>query len=86
MSETGQEHGGSHGQKYREDFSFRLIGSFRDSLSRQAGEAVRLELVELLGSVLGDKGDGVGSKTVKILKRRGEYFQSMIVKHVFYQQ
>ena len=81
-----KEHGGVHSSEYREDFTFRLMGSFRDCLSRQTDEAVRLEMAELLGYVIGDKGEGVGGKTVEILNSRGEYFQPKIVKHVFYQQ
>ena len=74
------------GEDITEDFTFRLMGTFRDCLGRQSDEAVRLEMVELLGRVVGDRGEGVGGKTVKVLNSRGEYFQPKIVKHIFYQQ
>ena len=51
----------------------------------QSDEAVRLEMAELLGRVVGDRGEGVGGKIVKVLNGRGEYFQPKIVKHIFYQ-
>ena len=81
-----KEHGGLPGPVASEDFTFRLVGTFRDCLGRQTDEAVRLELTELLGYVLGDRGKGVGGRTVEILNRRGEYFQPKIVQHLFYQQ
>ena len=81
-----EEHGGVPGPDHHEDFTFRLLGSFRDCLSRQVDEAVRLEMVQLLGRVLGDRGEGVGGRTVKVLNGRGEYFQPKIVQHMFYQQ
>ena len=49
-----ERHGGSPGQDHREDFTFNLLGIFRDYLSRQTGEAVRLEMVELYNKVLGN--------------------------------
>ena len=75
------------GPEASEEFTFRLVGTFRDCFGRQTDEAVRLELTELLGYVLGDKGgEGVGGRTVEILNRRGKYFQPKIVQHLFYQQ
>ena len=47
---------------------------------------VRLEMAELLGNVVGDRGEGVGGKTVKVLNSRGEYFQPKILKQIFHQQ
>ena len=41
------------------------MGSFRDCLSRQTDEAVRLEMVELLGCVLGIRGQGVEERLYK---------------------
>ena len=46
------------------------MGTFRDCLGRQTDEAVRLELTELLGYVLGDRGEGVGGRTLAVLNRR----------------
>ena len=81
-----EEHGGSPGQDYREDFTFRLMGSFRDCMGRQTDEAVRLDMVEVYGKVPGDTGEGVGGRIVRTLNGRGEYFQPKTVKHIFYQQ
>ena len=47
-----KEHGGLPGPVASEDFTFRLVGTFRDCLGRQTDETVRLELTELLGYVL----------------------------------
>ena len=79
-------HEGRPGQDYREDFTFRLLGAFRDCLSRQTDEAVRLEMVEVYGRLPGDKGEGAGGTIVETLNGRGEFFQPKIVKHIFYQQ
>ena len=81
-----KEHGGLPGPVASEEFTFRLVGTFRECLGRQTDEAVRLELTELLGYVLGDRGEGVGGRTVEVLNGRGEYFQPKIVQHLFYQQ
>ena len=80
-----EEHGGSPGQDYREDFTFRLMGSFRDCMGRQTDEAVRLDMVEVYGKVPGDTGEGVGGRIVRTLHGRGEYFQPKTVKNIFYQ-
>ena len=81
-----EHHGGRPGLDHREDFQFRLLGSFNDCLSRQTDEAVRLEMVEQYGKVLGDRGEGVGGSIVETLNGRGEFFQPKIVQHIFYQQ
>ena len=83
---TLEEHGGTAGVDIAKDFTFRLMGTFRDCLGRQSDEAVRLEMAENLGKIVGDRGEGVGGKTIRVLNSRGEYFQPKIVKHIFYQQ
>ena len=62
------------------------MGSFKDCLSRQTDEAVRLEMVEQYRKVLGDRGDGVGGSIVETGDGRGEFFQPKIVQHILYQQ
>ena len=54
--ELVEEHRGVPGPDHHEveDFTFRLLGSFRDCLIRQVDEAVSLEIVQLLGRVLRD--------------------------------
>ena len=83
---TVEEHEGRAGDDISKDYTFRLMGIFRDCLGRQSDEAVRLEMAELLGRVVGDRGEGVGGKIVKVLNSRGEFFQPKTVKHIFYQQ
>ena len=41
--------------------------SLHEQNDRQADEAVRVDMAQLLGCVLGDMEEGVGGRTVKIL-------------------
>ena len=82
---VGERHGGRGSSNPEKDIQFRLMGKFRDCLSRQLDEAVRLEMIEKHGRVLGDRGERRGGKVVEILNSRGEYFQPKIVQHTFHQ-
>ena len=64
------------GPDHTDDFTFRLLGCFRDCLSGQVDEAVILEMVQLMGRVRGDRGEGVGGRTVKVLNGRGGVFSN----------
>ena len=68
-----EEHGGVPGPDHHEDFTFRLLGSFRDSLSRQVNKAVRLEMVQLFGRVLGDRGGGRREDSESVEWTRGVF-------------
>ena len=52
---TVEAHGGQVSENHRDDYKFRIVGVFRDSLSRQIDEALRIESVEKRGKRIGDK-------------------------------
>ena len=83
-----EHHEGRPGQDYREDFTFRLLGAFRDCLSRQTDEAVRLEMVEIYGKLPGDNREGAWGRIVEEGNHSNQrlsniYSISNIVKHQF---
>jgi hypothetical protein len=66
-----------------DDYQFRVQGSFRDCLSRQLDEAVRIMMVENHGRVVGDRGEGVGGVIV-MLNRKEEFYQPKTVQCNFF--
>ena len=80
---TQSHHNAAISQDFRQDFTFRLQGVFRDPLSRQLDEAVRIGMVEGHGKVLGDRSEGVGGSAV-VLNRKDEHYQPKVVHCNFY--
>ena len=80
---TVSHHGGVISQNIRQDYTFRQQGLFRDPLSRQLDEAVRIGMVEGHGKVLGDSAEGVGGAAV-VLNRKEEHYQPKVVHYNFY--
>ena len=78
-----EHHEGTISQNIRQDFTFRLQGIFKDCLSRQLDEAVRIGMAERHGRVLGDKCEGVGG-TVVVLNRKEEHYTPKVVQYNFY--
>ena len=72
---TVDRHMGVIGQAPGSDFRFQLEGTFRDSLSRQLEESVRIEIVHHHGQVVGDRWPG---RTV-LLNSKEEHYQSRVV-------
>ena len=77
---TVETHNGEISDNPREDFQFRVVGVFRDCLSRQLEEAVRLESIENGGLRLGDK---LRRKVVS-LNRKEEHYQPRLVRPNFH--
>ena len=80
---TESHHGGVISQNIRQEYTFRQQGLFRDPLSRQLDEAVRISMVEGRGKVLGDRAEGVGGAAV-VLNRKEEHYQPKVVHYNFY--
>ena len=78
-----QCHDGVISQEIRQDFTFRLQGVFRDCLSRQLDEAVRLRMAESHGSVVGDRAEGAGGGVV-VINRKDEHYQPKVVQYNFF--
>ena len=78
---TESHHDGVISHNIRQDYTFRLQGVFGDCLLRQLDEAVRINMVELQGKVVGDRSEGVGGRAV-MLNRKEEYYQPKIVESV----
>ena len=76
-------HGGVISQDSSADYTFRIQGVFRDPLTRQLDEAVRIGMVEGHGKVLGDRSEGVGGLAV-VLNRKDEHYQPKVVHYSFY--
>ena len=76
-------HGGVLSQDIRNDYTFRLQGVFRDPLSRQLDEAVRIWMVDGHGKVLGDRSEGVGGTSI-VLNRKEEHYQPKVVQYNLY--
>ena len=72
-------HGGNISENPREDYRFRLVGVFRDCLSRQLEEAVRIDSVEQGGKRVGDRS---GRKVIS-LNRKEEHYQPRLVRPNF---
>ena len=71
---TESHHDGVISQNISQDYSFRLQGVFGYCLSRQLDEAVRINMVEMHGQVVGNRSEGVGGRTV-MLNRKEEFYQ-----------
>ena len=80
---TVSHHQGVINQDPSSDFQFRLQGVYRDCLSRQLDEAVRIRMAEDCGRVVGDQGEGVGGR-VQVLNRKEEHYQPKTVNYCFY--
>ena len=78
-----EHHDGMISQNIRQDYTFRLQGTFRDCLSRQLDEAVRIDMAERYGRVLGDRSEGVGGTSV-VLNRKEEHYNPKVVHYNFY--
>ena len=68
-------HQGVISQDPAHDFNFQLMGSFKDPLSRQLDESVRIAMVYNYGKVVGDRWPG---RTV-LLNRKDEHYQPRMV-------
>ena len=77
---TVEVHGGQISDNHRDDYRFRIVGVFRDSLSRQLDEAVRIESVEQRGRRVGDK----KAEKVVSLNRKEEHYQPRLVRPNFH--
>ena len=64
----------------KDDYKFRIVGVFRDSLSRQLDEALRIESVEQRGQRIGDK----NLEKVMSLNRKEEHYQPRLVRPNFH--
>ena len=62
-------------QDPRMDYNFQLMGSFRDPLSRQLEECVRIAIVHNDGKVLVDRRPG----RTEILNKKDEHCQPRVV-------
>ena len=80
---TESHHDGVVSQNIRQDYTFRMQGVFGDCLSRQLDEAVRMNMVEMHGKVVGDRSEGVGGRVV-MLNRKEEFYQPKVVHCNFY--
>ena len=76
---TSEAHGGVISENHKEDYTFRLVGQFRDCLSRQLEEAIRIDSVEQSGHRLGER----NKKKVKSLNRKEEHYQPKLVRPNF---
>ena len=76
---TSEAHGGVISENHKEDYAFRLVGQFRDCLSRQLEEAIRIDSVEQSGRRLGER----SKKEVKSLNRKEEHYQPKLVRPNF---
>ena len=70
---TEKVHQGIISDELSDDYNFRVAGSFRDPLSRQLDESVRIGMVTNLGRV-----GGVNKKCV-LLNRKDEHYQPRMV-------
>ena len=52
---TIRSHGGIPSNNPRDEFQFRITGSYKDPLSRQQTEAVRILILKLKVNIIGDK-------------------------------
>ena len=77
---TVEVHGGQISDNHRDDYRFRIVGVFRDSLSRQLDEAVRIESVEQRGRRVGDN----KAEKVVSLNRKEEHYQPRLVRPHFH--
>ena len=77
---TVEVHGGQISDNHRDDYRFRIVGVFRDSLSRQLDEAVRIESVEQRGRRVGDK----KAEKIVSLNRKEEHYQPRLVRPHFH--
>ena len=77
---TVEVHGGEISENPRDDYKFRIVGVFRDSLSRQLDEALRIESVEQRGKRIGDK----SVEKVVSLNRKEEHYQLRLVRPNFH--
>ena len=77
---TVEAHGGQVSENHRDDYKFRIVGVFRDSLSRQIDEALRIESVEKRGKRIGDK----SAEKVVSLNRKEEHYQPRLVRPNFH--
>ena len=73
-------HGGQISENHRDDYKFRIVGVFRDSLSRQLDEALRIESIEQRGRRIGDK----SGEKVASLNRKEEHYQPRLVRPNFH--
>ena len=78
-----EHHDGMISQNIRQDYTFRLQGTFRDCLSRQLDVAVRIDMAERYGRVLGDRSEGVGGTSV-VLNRKEEHYNPKVVHYNLY--
>ena len=76
---TLDAHGGHISDNPREDYRFRLVGVFKDCLSRQLEEAVRIDSVEQSGRRVGDR----SGRKVMSLNRKEEHYQPRLVRPNF---
>ena len=76
-------HDGAMTDNVMEDFQFRVQGHFRDCLSGQLDEAVRLRMAEGAGRVVGDMAEGA-SGSVIVLNRKDEHYQPKTVQYNFF--
>ena len=76
---TLEAHSGVLSSNPRDDYQFRVVGAFRDCLSRQLDEAVRLDSVEQRGYRVGDK----FRRQVVSLNRKEEHYQPRLVRPNF---
>ena len=75
--DTEEAHQGIISENVSDDYSFRVAGSFKDPLSRQLDESVRIGMVTNLGRVV-----GVDKKCV-LLNRKDEPYQPRMVLPYF---
>ena len=76
---TRDAHSGNISDNPRDDCKFRLVGMFKDCLSRQLEEAVRIDSVEQSGRRVGDR----SGRKVMSLNRKEEHYQPRLVKPNF---
>ena len=76
---TLEVHQGVISQDMANDYTFKVVGSFGDPLSRQLDESVRIGMVMNMGGVLGDTG---GGRSV-LLNRKDEHYQPRMVLPTF---
>ena len=76
-------HAGVISPDLADDYQFTVQGSFRDCLSRQLDEAVRIRMAENHRRVVRDRGEGVGG-TFVMLNRKDEHYQPKTVQCNFF--
>ena len=73
---TQVAHQGVISENMERDYNFRIEGSFKDPLSRQLDESVRIGMATNLGRGVGG---GLGNRKCVLLNRKDEHYQPRVI-------